>query len=363
MKKTLSVILSVLMVLSVFSVAVFAAPSDLTVTGETYFYLPKGYSLEKSRFSATLITDSSRVVDLANTLSPEDCIVSAVTNPVFDGYDYSSNPDWFIDTVNNAEPEAFSLFDLGSFAESSKGVKVPVNFTIVVAAESVAGYADYTLVVTGLHKGDSTDYINTVTKGTAVIDEIVSATVNTAEAAKTEYKDNEKFEIADASATVEVANGLTGEVKYSQNPGFFTAVPADSDKFSVDTTAVEIYLDGVKNCTPCTINGITVDHAWGEKYVSISNGSHAIVCEECGAVKPGTTCNHNFGEGVYNNDQTFVKDGTETCICEDCGASLTRGVEGTAGYVTKFANYKFLYIIFDYISLIFDIITGLNPVK
>ncbi len=363
MKKTLSVILCVLMVLSVFSVAVFAAPADLTVTGETYFYLPKGYSIEKSQFSASLVVDSGRIVDLANVLSPDDCIVSAVANPVFEGNDYSYNPDAFIDAVNSAEPASFSLTDITSFIEGTKGVKVPVNFTITVAAESVAGYADYTLVVTGLHKGDSTDYQNTVTKDTAVIEEIVSATVTGAELAKTDYKEDEQIAISDATASVEAAGGLTGTVNYSQNPGFFFVTTADGKKFTTETTAVDVCVKGANDCTPFTIDCITVDHAWGDSFVSISNGSHAIVCKECGAVKPGTTCDHNFGEGIYNNDQTFVKDGTETCICEDCGAALTRGVEGTAGYVTRFANYKFLYIIFDYISLLFDIFTGLTPVK
>lgn len=371
MKKTLSVILSVLMVLSVLSVAVFAAPSSLKIEGQTYFYVPTDYKIDAANFSVSFIVKTDKLVDLSGSVTPENCLVSAEADPYTEyfsqKYYFSDGAEAFADYVNNYATEEATdggLFDISSLIPSSKGKKVMVDYTLTVANENVIGTADYTLSVTGLYKGelsDSTTFITASTKNTAVIDKIKTAEITGVDA-QTAYKDNEDFVINEATANITTEAGLTGVIKASENPALFIALPVGSEKLTVNTKAVDVTVYGAE-CEPFTVKGIAVDHAWGEKFASLSKDYHATVCEGCGEANPATKAEHHFGEPEYNNDQTFFKDGTQSSVCADCGAVHTELVEGTAGYCEKFANYKFLYVICDYISLIFDFITGIRIIN
>ncbi len=107
-------------------------------------------------------------------------------------------------------------------------------------------------------------------------------------------------------------------------------------------------------CAVCGAEGETEAHDFSE-YVCVDDG-HALACK-CGemseVVEP-----HNFGDYVYDDNASFVKDGTETATCADCGATTSRFVDNTAGYVTKLADYEFLYVIFDLICSLLEVIAG-----
>lgn len=352
MKKSLSVILAVIMVFSVFAVAV-SAESSYTVNGSAYIKLPYGYKLDKDNFSVSFDISNDR---LLNASGDYGVTFASFDASVVDGsYSYNSNPDSFFEDVNAEAEIEIGLNILSDVAAMSmKYLCVDYEFTVSEGDKPVVGYADYKVTVNGFYKGELTEetsFSSISGTGSKDIVPFEKTTVTSAEV-KTSYKDNEAPEIISATAEIE-ANGDTYTATYAENPALFEVINV-AGNVTIDTEELEIAVP-CDNATSFKVP-VTVDHAWASECSSISKSSHAIVCEGCGEVDSTTVCEHNFDNYVSNDNATFVKDGTKTGTCTECGATETINDEGTAGYVTKFAEYEFLYVIFDYISLIFEVI-------
>lgn len=354
MKKSLSVILAVIFVFSVFAVAV-SAENSYTVNGSTFIKLPVGYKLDKDTFSVSFDISNGRLLNATGgygvTCTSFDAYVGDSSNY------YNSNPDMFFEDVNAEKEFELSLDTLlNPTALMGTLLHIDYVFTVNEGDKPVVGYADYKVTVNGFYKGELTDetvFTSVSGSGSKDIVPFEKSTVVSAEV-KTSYKDNEVPEIISATANVE-ANGVTYTATYAENPAIFEVINV-AGNVSIDTEELEVAVpcgDATSFKVP-----VTVDHAWSSECSSISKSSHAIVCEGCGEVDSTTVCAHTFDNYVSDENATFVKDGTKTGVCTGCGATDTVNDEGTAGYVTKFAEFEFLYVIFDYISLIFEIIAA-----
>ena len=111
-------------------------------------------------------------------------------------------------------------------------------------------------------------------------------------------------------------------------------------------------------CKYCGAEGEIEAHDFNE-YVCVEDG-HSLACK-CGEISEVVEA-HNFGDYVYDENASFVKNGTETATCAECGATTSRFVDNTAGYVTRFADYEFLYVIFDLIGSLLMLISNFKGV-
>ncbi len=173
---------------------------------------------------------------------------------------------------------------------------------------------------------------------------------------KVEYYDNERFDPSGIIVTVTDATGATVEtVSYSAGDVRFSFSVNLSKKITVDTTTVDVYLDGaLVQSVP-----VTVQHKF-EENTSLGSTKHGTKCFGCGYVDPDSMEEHTYDDTAWtpNNDSTFVRDNTESNFCLVCNHEIKREIDGSAGYDIEFAEYQFLRDIMVYIDLLLDAIFG-----
>ncbi len=354
MKKIVSIVISVAMLISIFSIGVIAAPST-TYTGTAEIEIKSTYKLNPEDYKITL--------DLKNSQSG-----------AFDGE--SDKFTYTLDSISSGatyydenDPEAFfNIFTAEDFA----GTSILVDFTVQFESTGVFGNVEYLVSVDGFSApldlgelggvtGDLGAYLPTtltdsgLIKGTPAIDpssvKILSRPI------KTDYYDNEKFDATGTVLEFTLSNGESGTFTYNdKNAHMFTFVPSSSGKLSVTDTEVVAIVAGV----PVMKTPITVEHKLSAGYVNITTnkysatnpGYHALVCEGCGKTHDAQPHVVDDNAWTYNNDQSFVSNGTESTKCLDCGTVLTRDTFGTADFNTAFADMHFIKVIFEYINIL-----------
>ena len=173
---------------------------------------------------------------------------------------------------------------------------------------------------------------------------------------KTEYYDYEKFDPTGINVTITDASGAYVEsVAYSLYPLRFEFSVDLSKKLTVDTTEIEVKLDGavVANIP------ITVNHKY-EENTSLGSTKHGTKCFGCGYVIPDSMEEHTYDDTAWtpNDDSSFLRDNTESNFCLECNHEIKREIDGTAGYDIEFEEYQFLRDLMVYIDLLLDAIFG-----
>jgi hypothetical protein len=171
---------------------------------------------------------------------------------------------------------------------------------------------------------------------------------------KTEYYDNERFDPSGITVNVTDSTGASVETLSYPNDRFSFSVNL-TKKMTVDTTSVDVYLDGaLVESIPVTVN-----HKY-EANTSLGSTKHGTKCFGCGYVDPDSMEEHTYDDTAWtpNDDSTFVRDNTESNFCLVCNHEIKREIDGSAGYDIEFAEYQFLRDIMVYIDLLLDAIFG-----
>ncbi len=171
---------------------------------------------------------------------------------------------------------------------------------------------------------------------------------------KTEYYDNERFAPSGITVNVTDSTGASVETLSYPNDRFSFSVNL-TKKMTVDTTSVDVYLDGaLVETIP-----VTVSHKY-EENTSLGSTKHGTKCFGCGYVDPDSMEEHTYDDTAWtpNDDGTFVRDNTESNFCLVCNHEIKREIDGSAGYDIEFAEYQFLRDIMVYIDLLLDAIFG-----
>ncbi len=277
------------------------------------------------------------------------------------------NPDPFLDVFRFTETDADG---------NIQRVALPLNIELQIdfADNRIFGELGYEVTVSGfstppdlgIDLGDAvavpTDIVQTFT-----VDEFpkLDAILGSDTSEKKFYTDAEKPELDGVSVDVRTSAGETGKVTYgASNAHIFTTLPDKNEKLIVGTEEIATFFYGQMISTL----PVTVEHDWSKYPVSITTdkysdnkpGYHAIVCNGCSETHSPANHVPDSDNWKSNEDQTFVANGTESTICLDCGATLTRDTNGTADYNTAFANYHFLKVLFDYINVIFRILSAVG---
>ena len=172
---------------------------------------------------------------------------------------------------------------------------------------------------------------------------------------KVEYYDYERFEPDGIYVTVTDATGATVETVYYSAGGRFSFSVDLSRPLTVETTAIDVYLDGALVASV----PVTVNHKL-EENTSLGSTKHGTRCAGCGYVDPDSMEEHYYDDTAWtpNEDSTFVRDNTESNFCLACNHEITREIDGSAGYDIEFGEYQFLHDIMIYIDLLLDLIFG-----
>ena len=358
MKKIVSILLSVVLLLSVFSICVNADSAALTYTSSANIIVNSNCSLDPENFNIDLTIDHDKIGALDGNSTDFTFSINSITTPT--GIDYLKDPEKFLE-----------LFTAEDFAGSA----IDINFTVEFLSDAIFGDLEYTVVVSGFSApldtgslggmlGGSVDLgvkLPTDLTSTGTIDGIPK--IDTSKVTiiglpqKSDYYDYEKFDPNGIKLGLVLDNGKTGTYTYSEETAnMFSFVPSTSGKLTVYDTEVAAFIAGIYvMSTP-----ITVSHKWSDGYVNITTdkytdnkpGYHAMVCEGCGDTHDAQPHKPQSEDWTYNNDQTFVANGTESNICADCGTVLTRDTFGTADFNTTFADMHFIKVIFEYINVL-----------
>lgn len=172
---------------------------------------------------------------------------------------------------------------------------------------------------------------------------------------KVEYYDYERFEPDGIYVTVTDSTGAAVETVYYSNGGRFSFSVDLSRPLTVETTAVDVYLDGALVASV----PVTVNHKL-EENTSLGSTKHGTRCAGCGYVVPDSMEEHTYDDTAWtpNDDSTFVRDNTESNFCLECNHEIKREIDGSAGYDIEFGEYQFLHDIMIYIDLLLDLIFG-----
>lgn len=172
---------------------------------------------------------------------------------------------------------------------------------------------------------------------------------------KVEYYDYERFEPDGIYVTVTDATGSAVETVYYSAGGRFSFSVDLSRPLTVETTAVDVYLDGALVASV----PVTVNHKL-EENTSLGSTKHGTRCAGCGYVVPDSMEEHIYDDTAWtpNEDSTFVRDNTESNFCLKCNHEIKREIDGSAGYDIEFGEYQFLHDIMIYIDLLLDLIFG-----
>ncbi len=175
--------------------------------------------------------------------------------------------------------------------------------------------------------------------------------------AKVEYFDYERFDPTGITVTVTDTTGATIEtLTYSESLSNRFSFSVDlTKKMTVDTTAVDVFLDGALVASVPVI----VNHKY-EENTSLGSTKHGTKCFGCGYVDPDSMEEHSYDDTAWtpNDDSTFLRDNTESNFCLVCNHEIKREIDGSAGYDIEFAEYQFLRDIMVYIDLLLDAIFG-----
>lgn len=361
-KKVVSLLLAVIMIFSVMSVSVFAAP--LKYTGTAKYTISSAFKYDASKFKVSISIDESKFMALEGGSTAYTATINSIK---IGDVDYLK------------DPEAFNALFVTPEGEEAKSKDLEIDFTIEFESDLIFGELDYTIDVDGFTQpasvgsGSIDDIIGSIAtdadiKLTGSFDEfpsIINSTLDvTSRPGKTEYYDSERFDMTGVSVEFDLTSGKHGVLAYGDDTArMFTSSPTSKENLSVNDKEVVLFFDGrVIAYIP-----ITVSHKWSDGYVSITTnkyseatpGYHAIVCEGCGETHDAQP--HVVDPDVEwtpNNDQSFVANGTASNVCTECGTVLIKDVLGSADYNTSFGNYHFLLVIFDYINLLLRIING-----
>lgn len=373
-KKILSIVLVAVMLFSFAGIAV-SAEEETTPAPEL--------SLKKT--VAVTVDDSNTLTDSALSPFGVEVNINSKNTVALDGA--NANYTTVIEEISaaragqslivydEADPEPF--LDIFRFEEDEEGnllsesIAINVTFRVDFEHEEVFGDLGYEIVINGfstppdlgISLGDMVAVPTAITYE-GIFEEFPSLTSLSIEKASSKmvYTDDEYVELEGTKLSITTSAGISGTVTYAaQNAHMFTTVPAKDERIPAGTTEIATYFFGRHLSTLPVI----VSHAWSEgpvcittdKYTENKPGYHAIVCNGCGEAHSAEQHRVDQDSWVSNEDASFVGDGTASTVCLDCGATLTKDVQGSAGFNTSFGNYHFLLVIFEYISLILRIIT------
>lgn len=399
MKKIISLVLVAVMLCSFASISVFAedpapAPTptpELSFTKTIQVVIPDTHRLtneDGSGFKVTLDIDDKHVIpmDGASTAHTFEIVSIEAQKDGFSRITY--DPDYSDTTTPNPFFEYFKFPE----GEPRKAVSLYVTINIDFTDKEVFGDLGYEISVTGFSAppdiggiggiiggaGDSLPIPTTVTDD-GEIKEFPKVNPSTIvplnSSTKKVYSDAEFPEVEgtkvqfttvqnsyDAEGNLTGSTDLaTGTVTYAPNNALaFTTLPARTERVPVGTTEIVTYFEGYRLSTI----PVSVSHAYSsspvcittDKYTDNKPGYHAIVCNGCGDAHSASQHVVDPDSWVSNKDESFVADGTASTTCLVCGATLTKDIKGSADFNTAFANYHFLLVIFEYISVILRII-------
>ncbi len=360
MKKLLSIVLVVVMMLSAMSVVANAEEPGLVVTGSSRINITNKCTFNPDNFNVSLSINEKKIAAFDGESDDFEYEILSIRTP--DGIDYNTDPEAF-----------FAHYTAEDFAGSA----LEIDFEVRFASEAVFGELEYTVVVKGfsapidlggigsLIGGGDTGDINAnlptdMTDSGVIADfpAIEPSTITLLSGAdKISYTDAEKFNPDGVKISLALNTGKSGTLTYNEETAHaFSFVPSTGENLSIYDTEVAMLVYGtVIGYTP-----IVVEHKWSEGYVNITTdkftynkpGYHAIVCEGCGETHDAHPHTYDDEAWTYNNDETFVANGTESNVCLDCGTVLIRDTFGTAGFNTTFADMHFIKVIFEYINVL-----------
>ena len=388
-KKILSVLLAIVMIVSVMSVSVFAEEPLIYTDSVSYGINPKA-TVDATTFSASINIDYSKfsaldgaVVDVTGS------IISVVATHIsYDSSvhsaDYITDPDAFFALFDKVAKDVAYVKEYNNSVENDSDklpdiprVDLVVETEVSVGNPEVFGVLQYTIDVVG--------FSEPIEVGLGPVDDILSSVsipVNISfpgaiedfptiadkniigRPVKTDYTDAEKFDPTGLAFELTLTNGETGTFTYSEETAhMFTCTPTSKANLTTYDSQVVIDFLGEQVCKV----PITVEHQFSKHYVSITTdkyyenkpGYHALVCEGCGETHDAQAHWVEDEEAwTANGDQTFLSNGTESNICADCGTVLVRDAHGSADYNDALADYHFIRVILDYINMLLNIING-----
>ncbi len=418
MKKLVSILLVVVMLTSSLCIAT-SAEGEYAVTyhGVATHNLTVNGSVSETLFNVDVTIDESKFTCFdGGTTAWDKAITSVVASyqvTTFDGTigevltaDYIVDPEAFFAIFAKQDEDRAAIDEYNSNLVEGQTEHAPVNavsftveFDIMFVDPDVFGSLDYTVtlnvmepmqmdipLVGGLLDAALLPTEVDITGKIWNFPKIDPASVIVLKRpAKTDYYDNEIFDLEGTQIQLSTRRALTddansayvpvasGTVTYKANNDnkdanayMFTCHPQRGTKLTVNTTSVVTFFNGMEiGKTP-----VVVQHKWSDGPVGITTdkwteskpGYHATVCEGCGETHNAENHKVDDSAWVLNNDQTFLTSGTMSNTCLECGATITADIVGTEDYNNVFANYHFLKVIFDYISIIFRIIgaAGIN---
>lgn len=339
-KKIISVVLSIVMLVSVLSVVSFAGGAPYTVNGSATITVAEGYNLDKAHYAVSF-----------------DFAGSAYGTADGDSNEFTCTPTKIsVTTANATTPVEYSASDDTFFSTiAGSGAEIKVEFTIAFKeAEDAFGTINANCKIAGFYKADKelseTTKFKSFSKSETVSLEEVNA-IQIVGAVPASYKDSSKADLAGVELSLTLSDGCVIAFTPAAGNALTVSEPA---VLTVDTTSVNIYFCGINVKQDYQI---TVDHDYPAEVSSIGATHHAVVCKGCGKIDENTIADHTFDNWTANDDATFLKDATETGTCTACGATTTRYIDDTAGY-NQYKDMTFLYVIFDYIHLLLNIING-----
>ena len=174
---------------------------------------------------------------------------------------------------------------------------------------------------------------------------------------KIQNKPNLTYTDADCfnPAGLSISDGST-TVYYDTDSQFFTFSVAENQPLTVYITEIEVFYKG-ESCG--FLENVKVSHlgsASGE-IIYINNHHHGQICDVCGVTCKNESHEEYVDYWVPNGDASLLINETESGYCEKCGTRVSRYIEGTATYVTAFAEVDILVTILGLVSSIVQAFT------
>ncbi len=150
-------------------------------------------------------------------------------------------------------------------------------------------------------------------------------------------------------AGLTISDGST-TISYDTDSQFFTFSVADDQPLTVYMTQIEVFYKGES----CGFLDIVVKHlgsADGE-IVYINNHHHGQICDVCGVTCYNESHEEFVDYWVPNGDASLLVNETESGHCSKCDTRVSHYIEGTATYVTAFAEVDILVTILGLVASI-----------
>lgn len=391
-KKILSVLLAIVMIASVMSICVQAAP--IVYTDSASYEIESKASIDPSTFQPSLNIDYSKISvldggyeDIKDAVSGHIISVVATYEDIegtVHSADYILDSNKFFAVFDKVKADVATIADYNSKVEEASDklpdansvyltvetevrVEDPLAFGVLQYTIDVVGFSEpLTLgigpvddLLTGVAMPIEISFSGIVSDFPAVASKSVKSKPN-----KTEYTDAEKFDATGLVLELETTNGEKGTFTFSDKTAhMFECTPTSSENLTCYDNEVIIEFNGEQ----ISKIPVFVEHQWTEHYVSITTdkyyankpGYHAIVCEGCGETHDAQPHWVEDEEAwTSNGDQGFLSNGTESNVCGGCGTTLVRDAHGSADYNDALADYHFIRVILDYINMLLNIING-----